>query len=409
VADVIGQIRLILSNQPLTLSQVLQADCAPRPGTDGRLVGDGTVNIQDVLRCLRYVVGLLPAQEFFPPLMVYSSPGFRESGRVYGCLRSDLNPEDFDLYFYIYLPDNGGEWTKPTFAEPRLFIAENRLWSSAYWTGGTDGDAVRFTFVLVKKGYVPPVCGPCSSLPVSEDDPNVVAIARVHRPIPVRSLVFSGIEWTVKDSEIGRISPGPNYFSAKAQDVWVDAEGLHLTIRHRNGRVYASEVIAKPTMRHGRYVFHVRALLWLLSPMVVLGFFTWDSDPAAAPWFYREIDIEISGFGEGPTKLYFTVQPWQVTENGRNFPLPADVTETTHVIDWRPDRIEFASYRGLHTDTFPEEQKIASWSYSGEYQKPAGQGSARINLWPFEGALLPELQDVEVVIPYFSYQPLVGG
>ena len=48
---------------------------------------------------------------------------------------------------------------------------------------------------------------------------------------PVGNLQFSGISWRVKSSGVGKMGPGPNYFSDSTKNVYVDNQGyLHLKI-----------------------------------------------------------------------------------------------------------------------------------------------------------------------------------
>ena len=102
-------------------------------------------------------------------------------------------------------------------------------------------------------------------------------------------IVWSGRTWQVKSSQ-SRVGPGPNYFSASPENVWVDAsDQLHERLTFRNGRWNCAEVIGTETLGYGTYVFDIASPVAALDPNVVLGLFTW-SDKAA--YSHREIDVE---------------------------------------------------------------------------------------------------------------------
>lgn len=57
VADVAMTLRFAVGMEAPTAAQRLAADVAPLPGTGGRALGDGVVNINDAIRLLRYLTG----------------------------------------------------------------------------------------------------------------------------------------------------------------------------------------------------------------------------------------------------------------------------------------------------------------------------------------------------------------
>ena len=52
------------------------------------------------------------------------------------------------------------------------------------------------------------------------------------------TISFKGYTWNVKT---GVGEPGPNYWDASSDAVFVDSQGLHLTVALREGRWYSSE------------------------------------------------------------------------------------------------------------------------------------------------------------------------
>ncbi|HEX2465194.1 MAG TPA: hypothetical protein VHR17_11290 [Thermoanaerobaculia bacterium] len=66
-----------------------------------------------------------------------------------------------------------------------------------------------------------------------------------------RTIVFSGREWTVKDSGGSRWGPGPNLFSPSTDTVWVDTQGrLHFKITGSKRTWYCAEIVSKASLGH---------------------------------------------------------------------------------------------------------------------------------------------------------------
>src|SRR5262245_55233039 len=88
-------------------------------------------------------------------------------------------------------------------------------------------------------------------------------------------VTWGGRTWQVKSSQ-AQVGPGPNYFSASSENVWVDAQDrLHLKITSRNGQWRCAEVISSTTFGYGTYTFELASPVDALDKNVVLGLFTW--------------------------------------------------------------------------------------------------------------------------------------
>jgi len=201
------------------------------------------------------------------------------------------------------------------------------------------------------------------------------------------------------DSPVG---PGPNYFSNSSDNVWVDEAGrLHLRITHRAGRWYNAEVIHTAPLGYASYIFRVSSPVDSLDSNAVLGLFTWDT---SAPEFnFREIDIEFSRFGGMSSgNAQFVVQPWDRSENLHRFNIDSRGGPTVHIFEWRRQRIEFQSSRGLRRESDPS-AVLESWGYRGDDIPSEGIESPRINLWLFNGVPPSDNREVEVVIEAFEY------
>ena len=303
-------------------------------------------------------------------------------------------PANFKVAVYIYV---SGWWTKPTFANPLTNIMNDGTWSTNIVTGGIDELATRIAAFLLPVGINPPLMGGNQPLPQELFDSSV-AYRIIDR---YRTIEFSGFTWNVKSSE-AKVGPGPNYFSAGENDVWVDGTGnLHLTITSRNGKWYCTEVFTQAPLGYGTYTFVLASPIDQLDKNAVLGLFTWDDNAPGNN--YREIDIELSKWGNASgDDAQYVVQPYSQVGNIHRFTMPGGVVNSTHSFDWESDHVSFSSYQG-HVPSLGAQ--IDSWTYTGTDNPPEGEGNARINLWLNNGAPPSNGQEIEVVIEAFDHVP----
>lgn len=218
-----------------------------------------------------------------------------------------------------------------------------------------------------------------------------------------RTIEFSGRKWKVKASN-QPVGPGPNYFSDSTESVWVDENGqLHLKVIHKDGKWHSAEVITTEPLGYGTYQFKVASRAGQLDKFAVLGLFTWDT--AAPEYNYREIDIELSQWGEeGSLNAQFVIQPWKHPGNRQQFTLDPQADFSSHSFIWTPQNVQFISSAG--GALAPDTQKIVKqWSYTGADIPPAGPGNARINLWLMGGMSPSNGQEIEMILPAFEYIP----
>lgn len=246
-------------------------------------------------------------------------------------------------------------------------------------------------------------------------------------------LQFSGYNWRLKQSE-QLAGPGPNYWSPKDGNVWVDAKGrLHLKITNRDGKWYCPEIICTDSATYGTYAIELEGPIDKLDPRVVFGFFTWD-DTAFIEQANCEIDIEISRWNDPKAQnLHYSVQPTFGSEepSGRYrertylHHMKLRQPNSTHLFTWRPDSIMFSSYEGdVH-----QGHLLGAWSYTiknpmrrteaqGKRTNPIGipkpgpKTHLRLNLWLIDinndgVADAPAYgEEVEVVIKKITITPI---
>ena len=212
-------------------------------------------------------------------------------------------------------------------------------------------------------------------------------------------ITFSGYEWEVTESDSAKISPGGNFFSSSTRNVKVDRRGrLHLKITRRRGNWYCANIALKESFAHNRYIFYVSSRVDRLDRNAVAGLFAYMDD-------MNEIDIEFSRWGmEKFTDGQFTVQPAHGGGNLERFNLNLKSKRSTHIIDWKEDRIEFSSYMG-HTATRPEEKNIINeWTYTGDDIPEEDDERIMINLWLYKGVPPSNNANVRLIIEAFEIE-----
>lgn len=317
-----------------------------------------------------------------------------------GAVASYISPSEYDVAVYINVA--GGWWTKPYWNSPLTPIGPDRTWCTDITTGGYDDQAGKIAAFLVRKGYTPPPGIGQTDLPDELYD-NAFDYVITERT-PTRYVQFSGYTWMVKAADFPA-GPDNNYFSDSPSDVWVDAQGrLHLSIVYRDGQWRCTEVVMTQPLGYGTYTFTLASRVDLLDRNVVLGMFTWDG--SAPLYHYREIDVEMSRWGETTAlNAQFVVQPWDHPGNRHRFPLNLTSDYSTHRFTWRADQVQFASFQG-HDPAPPPSALIEAWTYTGPDVPPAGAGNARINLW-LQGHTPPsDGLRAEVIVESFKFAPL---
>ena len=308
-----------------------------------------------------------------------------------------VDSDEYKVAVYIFV---SGWWTKPTFANPLTDILTDGSWVTDITTGGIDEQATKITAFLVSNNYSPPLMSGGASLPQTLFD---IAIAHItaEREAVFRTIEFSGYTWRVKSSS-APVGPGPNYFSDREEDIWVDEDGkLHLRIVFRDGNWHSTEVLTTEPLGYGTYTFVLGSPVDTLDKNVVLGLFTWDD---TAPDFnYREIDIEFSRWQEDQgDNAQYVVQPYDSSGNRYRFDMQLPGLYSTHSFDWQENQILFSSYQG-DTPPFEPGDEIETWLYTGDDIPPAGDGNARINLWLIGGEPPSNGEEVEVIVEAFEH------
>lgn len=287
---------------------------------------------------------------------------------------------DYCVAVYLY---QGGWWTKPTWAEPTLTVEADGSWTCDITTGGLDAAAWKIAAFLVEAPDCPDV--PLAGLPQAE--PTLPAWLAQHAVASVEVLrghtvQFAGREWRVKTSCDGALDPGPIRYSDDPSHLWVDGDGLHLTLGAAGPDAHATEVFLTESLGFGEYQFQIAGPVdeTALDPEVVLGLFTYDYFTDAP---HRELTLEMSCWGEPgcATDAQYVVQPWDEPGHRERWDLPPTPT-STHVLDWQAAAVTFSSHEGLGTGG----PLLHTWTYSDAPSIPdEGTETLHLNLWPTGG------------------------
>lgn len=337
-----------------------------------------------------------------PRIEILSVPGYNEGGAISGRVLH-VNPSRYRVAVYLFLDNEGGWWTRPTFLESELTIAGDGSWSAQLFSSQDERRASRVAAFLFRKREAPPLYGGVATLPDRTFTLSVANDAVYRTPEQSERLIFfSGREWRVKTgTEL--LGPGPNLFSDSHDNVWTDRMGrLHLRITHVNGAYHCAEVKSLESFGYGSYVFHLDSAVAGLEPNAVLGLFTWAD---SAEFNHREIDIEFSRWGDAENaNSQYVVQPFDTPGNMERFDLLASDWPSVHGFEWRTTFVEFRSLRGNSFDSEEPENVINTYHYNGNDIPRRGGENARMNLWLFGGAPPQNGQESEVIVSAFEFR-----
>lgn len=175
-----------------------------------------------------------------------------------------------------------------------------------------------------------------------------------------------------------------------------------MKISRRNGKWYCAEVVLIKALGYKKYIFHLTGHVDQFHPNVVGGLFTYLDGTDHA----EEIDIEFSKWGDEKTvnETQYSIHPTDIKGNTKSFSLNLNGDASTHSFDWKPGKVDFASYHGDHSSTPADSAMIIKeWGYSGKDVPIDLNGKIHINLWLFrrENIVPADHPEAEMVIKSF--------
>jgi len=216
-----------------------------------------------------------------------------------------------------------------------------------------------------------------------------VVCAQLGFAVPQEMVTFSGYTWNVKSGSGG---PGPNKWEDRASAVFVDPQGLHLTVGLREGKWYSSEVYLPASLGYGTYSFEIGSDVTLVDTNLVGAVFLYEDDT-------HEIDVEFSQWGGKIVEnAQFVMQPFDVTGNMKRFTLGSGSGVVQRII-WEPTRVVF--------ELLQEGKIVQTWEYTGNNNFVQGKERVHINFWQYKGLAPSDGLGKEFIVKKFTFTPLV--
>jgi hypothetical protein len=185
-----------------------------------------------------------------------------------------------------------------------------------------------------------------------------------------------------------------------ADNAWTDASGaLHLRIKKRAGKWSCAELEIERSLGYGTYIATVRDTSQL-EPAAILSMLTFDD--WAGEQHYREMDVEMSRWGDGASKnnAQFTVQPFYVPGNVAPFSEPAGTL--THSLHWESGRATFRTVKG--PDMRAGAPLVAEHVFTNDIASP-GKERLLLMFYVVGSEKYPMQNESEMVIEKFEYLP----
>ncbi len=356
----------------------------------------------DYLATIIVAIGAYPCAAA-PAILITNLPPYGSTVNLSGIILG-ADPRVCRVAVFTYSGAAGWN-TMPSCGAPLTVIQPDGSWRTDIATGGTDMNTTRVAALLVSANFSYPCLQGESRLSTNLLS-QALARAIIRLPSPgQRWIKFSGYDWWVKSSPTP-VGPGPNYWSDSTNNVWVDAVGrLHLRITNRSNQWQCAEVYSAKSFGHGCYRFRVGSRVDNFKEQVVLGLFTYSSDPV---YNNREIDVEFARWGNpaDSSNAQFVVQPGSATGHRMRFTVPAGQTDSTHLFTWETNRVVFRSLRGAYSPSPDPTNIIADWTFVFRGVPLAGDEIVPMNLWLSQGDPPTDTNEVEVIIQSFEFVPL---
>jgi exo-beta-1,3-glucanase (GH17 family) len=112
--------------------------------------------------------------ESTPEIEFVDSPDIQGWPNIQG-MAWHIIPKDYRVVVYIFVPDAGGWWIKPSFDFPLTEIEDSGYWQCKIITGGIDGQATKISAFLIPVEYSPPLAAGWEALPQELFDNSIAS------------------------------------------------------------------------------------------------------------------------------------------------------------------------------------------------------------------------------------------
>jgi hypothetical protein len=327
-----------------------------------------------------------------PSIEFSKIPPARQGGRehvdtIAGRVKNARSGQQIVIYAH-----SGPWWVQPWPDRPFIPIRADSTWSTETHLG------FEYAALLVDKDYHPL---PTMDLPPTQGGSvvlvNIVKGTGTPQLAPTKPLKFSGYDWEVRT--IASDKGGTNNLY-DPDNAWTDASGaLHLRIRKKGDKWSCAELFLSRSLGYGTYLVTVRDTSHL-EPAAVFSMFTFED--WGGEQHYREMDLEVSRFGDATSKnnAQYVIQPFYVPGNLFAFAAPSGTL--THSLRWESGRATFKTFRGRSASAGAP--VVSEHAFTSGVPS-AGQAKARLILYVVASDKNPLQKANEVVVEKFEYLP----
>src|SRR5271170_3671191 len=209
---------------------------------------------------------------------------------------------------------SGPWWVQPWPDNALIPIQSDSTWTTPTHLG------FEYAALLVDPGYHPP---PTMDVAPTLGGPVVLVkiVKGVGPPVlaPTKPLRFSGYDWDVRTIAGDRGGTNNLY---DGDNAWTDSKGaLHMRVVKKSDRWSCAELVLNRSLGYGTYVLTIEDTSHL-EPAIVLSMNTFDD--WGGEQYYRELDVEISRWGDAANKnnAQFGIQPFYLPGNVSPFVEP---------------------------------------------------------------------------------------
>jgi hypothetical protein len=287
---------------------------------------------------------------------------------------------------------SGPWWVQPWPEQALIPIRSDSTWSTSTHLG------FEYAALLVDPGYNPP-----PTMDVAPAQGGAIVAVDIVKGVgtvalaPIKPLHFSGYDWKVRTIASDRGGLNNLY---DGDNAWTDDGGaMHLRIKKRDSKWSCAEVVLTRSLGYGTYIAVVRDIS-RLEPAAVLSMTTFDD--WAGEQHYREMDVEISQWGDAGNKknAQYGIQPFYVPGNVAPFVAPSGTL--THSLHWESGRASFKTVRGSSMETAA---RVVSEHVFTSGIPSAGQETLQFLFYVIASDKNPLQKENEVVVEKFEYLP----
>jgi len=287
---------------------------------------------------------------------------------------------------------SGPWWVQPWPDHPFIPIQADSTWSTETHLG------FEYAALLVEPDYYP-----LPEMDVAPTQGGSVALVTIVKGVgepqlaPTGSLKFSGYDWGVR--MIANDKGGTNNLF-DPENAWTDASGaLHMQIKKKSGRWSCAEIFLNRSLGYGTYSVTVRDTSHL-EPAAVFTMYTFED--SAGEQHYREMDVEVSRWGDAANKnnAQYVIQPFYIPGNVFAFAAPSGTL--TYVLRWESGHATFKTFRGRSAGAGA--QLVSEHEFTSGIPVP-GKAKPRLIFYVVASDKNPMQKPSEVVVEKFEYLP----